>query len=1238
MKNKKTFQQYDNFGRVLLTDSLGMPYQPVSESCNSLVVDVPDSMGFETHEALKKVNKNVGGSTIQFVADRLNFKSTTELCSALAAEQIDAVALAIYNIEAYNEGIIIGDQTGIGKGRQAAAVIRYAVENGMQPIFITEKPNLFSDMYRDLIAIGCGHYVPFIVNGKESKTNVKDEDGNVLYEAWELNRQKEVFKSGKTPAICHFVMATYSQFSSAEKKPEKPQFLYEIADNNIIIFDEAHNASGSSQTGAFLKGVVNRSKGVLFLSATFAKRPDNMPIYALRTSMKESNMNNEELTDSITRGGVALQEILASQLVKEGQMLRRERTYEGIEVNYLTMTDKEKEHKRISDMLTEVMRDIIWFQAEYVEKEVKSLNKLAAAQQSNVEQRKGTEKGGVDNMPYFSKVFNVINQMLFSIKAKEVAERAIFRLKQGKAVVIAFASTMESFLDDMGASEGEVIPADFSLVLKKGLDAVLRITKKNEMGDSTYEVLNPLSISQECHQDYLRIYNKIKKISSGITISPIDVIKGILQDAGYKVAEVTGRKTELQINLKNSTGLVMARKKLNVNDAFRMFNNNEVDVLMINQSGSTGASAHAVPTKKVPASQVKKRCMIVLQPELDINREVQKRGRVNRTGQIEKPEYDYVSTAIPAEQRLMMMLQRKLKSLDANTTSNQKNSTAILSVPDFLNKIGDRIVVEYLLENPAVNKLIDDPLGLMKSSDGDGPGDSETEAETIEDAASRVSGRIAILSTDMQQKFYDEIIARYNDQVEYLKNIGEYDLEVSVLNLQAETKNKDVTIVGKGGRSEFGTNSFLERCECNVLRKPYKKEEVEKLIAETLKKQTASDLLSDTITEYENFNATNLKKDLSDLEARYKKLMDAVSDRKDIRAIKGLADQNNAIAAAKKELTEALKIESERTRKINSNKYEELASFINFFYTGRGVYFPEMGGEGDIVKVPAVCLGVQIDKKRSNPYAPSAVKFRFAITNSKKYLVIAASGDQGHKLRHIITSSVSLTESDSDKILSQWKQLCENSNANRNTRYIVTGNILQAFSTYKGTLVSYTTSKGETKKGILMPEAWRPAENAKQNFVSVPIKDAKNQILKMARGNEMKMSNPSIALVKNFNDSYTLYTPASRQKYGSIFLDPELIKLTVGNNFNSASGMMKGVFTESNIEKVIEVLSDKHQIAVSIHINAIDVKMLNNDSRYAPEEIVLKPRKKTPVLADNGFDLLVFEAEALALELELLTL
>ena len=318
-----------------------------------------------------------------------------------------------------------------------------------------------------------------------------------------------------------------------------------------------------------------------------------------------------------------------------------------------------------------------------MDEQVEELDKIAVAEGKEVELREGTSQTGVDNLPYFSNMFQVINQMLFSLKAEAVAERAIQRLKEGKKPVIAFASTMGSFIEGlenergMPVGDGDIINADFTEVLRRGLDGVLRYTEKDVDGNSIPKKFEISELPDEARAEYLRIHNKIKKVSTGITISPIDVVIQKLKDAGYSVAEVTGRKYELQLNPKTGKGLVLSRKRINTNDAFRQFNNNEVDVLMINQSGSTGASAHAIPTAKVSKDQVRQRVMIVLQAELDINTEVQKRGRINRTGQILKPIYDYITSAIPAEKRLMMMLQKKLKSLDANTASNTLTALSV---------------------------------------------------------------------------------------------------------------------------------------------------------------------------------------------------------------------------------------------------------------------------------------------------------------------------------------------------------------------------------------------------------------------------------------------------------------------------------------------------------------------------------------------------------------------------------
>ena len=516
--------------REFFGTSLGAPYMPVSEGCVVLNTQVPDSMAFETQSAIARIKEEVGSSIDRFVKHRLQYTTKAALCKALSAEQTDGVAMAIYNIEARGQGMIIGDQTGIGKGRIAAAMIRYAVCQGLKPVFLTEKANLFSDIYRDLLAIGSGHLKPFIVNGKESKTDVKDEDGNIVYQAPAVNEQQAVFASRKIPAKYDFVLATYSQFNSPERKPEKPLFLQTIAEGNIFIMDEAHNSSGSSNTGEFLQGVISQTKGVVFLSATFAKRPDNMPIYAMKTSISDCNMSKDELVDAITRGGVALQEVLSSQLVAEGQMLRRERSFEGIEVNYIMLDDKAEEHRAIADNITEILRDIIAFQNKFINEQVDELDKIAAAEGKEITIREGTSQAGVDNLPYFSKVFQVINQMLFSLKAQSVAERAIMRLREGKKPVIAFASTMGSFIESiennkgMPVNDGDIINADFTEVLKRGLDGILRYTEKDVDGNPVYKKFEVSELPPEAQGEYNRIYERIRSASTGITISPIDVI------------------------------------------------------------------------------------------------------------------------------------------------------------------------------------------------------------------------------------------------------------------------------------------------------------------------------------------------------------------------------------------------------------------------------------------------------------------------------------------------------------------------------------------------------------------------------------------------------------------------------------------------------------------------------------------------------------------------------------------
>ncbi|MBD3637209.1 MAG: strawberry notch C-terminal domain-containing protein [Crocinitomicaceae bacterium] len=1214
---------------ALLDETLGAPYVPSSDACMVLDTQVPDAMSFEMHEAVNRIKVDVGGDIDNFVRHRLGYRTKMQLCKALSAEQTDAVAMAIYNIEALQQSVIIGDQTGIGKGRVAASIIRYAVEQGKTPIFLTEKANLFSDIYRDLSAIGSAHLKPFIVNSRDTKTHIKDQNGNIIYEALSQPEQKTIFENKEVPQGYDYVVATYSQFNSPDKKPLKPQFLSEIVKENIIIMDESHNASGSSNTGVYMQSILAKASGAVFLSATFAKRPDNMPLYAMKTAISEANMTKDELVEAILKGGVALQEILASQLVAEGQMIRRERTYEGIEVNYETLTDLAQEHKAVADNVTRIIRDIIKFQETYVDKRVGELDEIAAAEGEEVDLREGTNKAGVDNLPYFSKVFNIINQMLFSIKAEAVAEKAIRRLKEGKKPIIAFASTMGSFieqLDDGGgrrAVEGDTVSADFALVLEKGLEGVLRYTVTLPDGQRDYKVFDITELSHDAQMEYNRILDEIKTASTGITISPIDVIIQKIESAGYAVAEVTGRRSRLQLNLKNNTGIILSRKKINTNDAFRKFNDNEVDVLLINQSGSTGASAHAIVTDKVPAEEVRQRVMIVLQPELDINTEVQKRGRIHRTGQILKPQYDYMNSAIPAEQRLMMMLQKKLKSLDANTSSNQKQSSDVLDVPDFLNKYGDEVVIEYLKENEEINALLGDPLNISKGSG----------TEQKEGAAHKVSGRVAVLSTKMQEDFYLEIKDRYDTLVDYLKQTGEYDLEVEQLDLQAKTISQSVIKVGKGGISSFGEDSILEKVEVNILKKPFKRSEVENLIKESLEGKSADQISDMLVAEYEDSEQKLLDEKSDEINERYDLLLKDVPNEKKVQKLLDAGDHNSAdvlILERRKELEAARekRLNDESTKFNNRKTY--LRGLFKFFTIGKKLEYPieSYSGVGD--NQLAVFVGFQIDRKKKNPFAPSGVKLKFAVASSKKFVAIPASYVKD--VNAIKGASVNVSDHGLKTTLNEWETKITENTKDRGHRHIVTGNLLQAFADFNGKLVSYTTLDGQVKKGILLPENWEQS-NENQGKVTVPIAKALKVIQSLTTGAAIYASS-DIAIFKQNDMQFRIAVPASRKKGGDIFLNEGLMKLVEKNIFEKIGDRMVAMLPIDNLPKFVEILQNELGVTVSLFQNQIDSVGLVSTKTKRKVDIAIPPPEESGV-DPFEIELLELEAEALALELEL---
>lgn len=983
-------------------DQLGGPYDPVSTSgcSNKLDVEVPDSMDFEIHEAMNRIRKDVGGDMANFVFERLGYSTKDDLCNALAAEQIDAVGAAIYQIEMKNQSLILGDQTGIGKGRVAASMIRYGFNMGYIPVFVTASDNLFSDLYRDLAAIGSPGLVPFMTNNTTKARIIDDSTGELIYNLPEDWEKSEAYGTGALPDGYDVVLTTYSQYADPKKSSVRMEFLRSLAPNALFVLDESHKAGGNSNNGLFFQDILPLGQ-CMFASATFAKRADNLPLYAKKTALSDVSLDDDSLIAAIQKGGEALQEVISANLVEMGQMVRRQRSFDGIDVRYITLDsvgqenygvpDKEDVHREISDRITRFMRNIQDFQDKYIYPAVKQVDDNVS--QGNAQAKAGDPVGA--SLPsYFSKITMVFNQVLFALKAQAVGERAVEHLRAGIKPVIAFSGTMESFMNQLRENDegqiGDTISADFFKVLQAGLNNAFKYTIKTAgKTQNIQEYLNLADLPAAAVNDYNKLFQEMEEIGTGISISPIDVVEKIIKDAGFSFEEITGRKVQLEFSSQDdyTVGTMQKRKKPKSNVAFRRFNTNEVDALLLNSSGATGASAHAMDVKDnkgnyiVSGDEVKQRVMLILQPELEINTEVQKRGRINRTGQKRLPFYEYINSAIPAERRVMMVLQKKLRSLDANTASNQRNTDDSSQAEDFVNKYGDHIVTKFLIENQDFNSMLGDPGGIESEDNG-------KDGSDIQGIAYKAVRNVAILPVEKQESFFDTVTTRYASHIEELKNQGKYDLEVVTKKLDADLKESEIESVGVVPDSKFGGHAYLNRYECNVLKRPYSYEDVLTMINGELNERSQAQYQQEVINEANNhFNTVKENK----IQGIQQEMEEELADR--------LAEEDKANEEEFRDKREAIKnsLHNKYDRKLRreleriteqERKFKRLAQF---FYPGRGVKDDSLGG-GDATSY-GVFYRFEFDANAPNPYAPSSYRLHILYADNNSYAKIAGSNE-----------------------------------------------------------------------------------------------------------------------------------------------------------------------------------------------------------------------------------------------------
>ena len=1081
----------------ILDEVMGQPvvdYVPRG-SDNKIGTVCPINMISPTYQHLDTIARQ-HGSVADYVMRELQVDGISRLEEMLSGEQIDTVAMAIHEMKK-GRGFIAGLGTGTGKGRICASMIHWARKQGKIPVFVTEKSLLFSDLYRDLSDIGFGDYRPFILN-RDTEAKISDANGKVVY-GFPSKKDLDYFRDMRSlPDGYDFLMLTYSQMNRGEGgKNWKYDSVLQIIRQSYLILDESHNAAGTtSHIGQFFLKAVKEAKGTLFASATYSKRPDTMPLYALTTSIGAANIPSEQLIDIVAHGGPVLQEQLASGLTESGSLIRCQRDTRGI-VRELRTIDDPVEISRIHrnyNEVVEVILDIYDFQKRFITPFLNSIDKEQELRKNaNVPSHEqfNSRSIRIDYARFSARMAPTIQMLLFAIKSEEAVKTTLEAINAGEKPVVVIQHTLESQLDSLVPIGGTLDSLEFAQVLKRCLNAmfhyaivgntVIGAGKKKTIlnsyrseGHFTLNTLTSFFGNREAVAAYHFIVEKINKTHTGLPISPIDFFIHEINRHGYSVGEMTQRQSFLCFGSNSCAAVRVLRPKFDKKQMALEFNSGQLDVLIVNQVAGTGISLHA--SEKFLDSRP--RCMITWEQMASADRMLQMEGRTERTGQLHHCRYVQLSAPIPSEQRFLMMNEKKMRSLMSLVTASQQTDSQVV---DILNPYGSRVVKDYLQDNPQMEELFPDLTENINERCG-------TDA-LVNDFVRA----LALLRCEEQEAMLSDVTQRYHSLIEYLDENGENELEAKVLPLKASLLSRMTFLAGQPDAvSVFARESYLNECEVDVLKKIMTKSEIDETMFHLLTPTKVTNMLKEVEVSkveavQEHYRQLKQLAQSKLVELRAAQRADP-SVKYTPRRIQELMDQANNDQARDKQI---LKVHADI---LNIRK------LIGLFKKGEAVGIPQALVEGgeledrkfqDFVSV-GLFLGYKVVGGKATR---STIKAVFAVCDSRRKMEIPLT-EKERLLTIRKQSDLRVTQERLRGIsLATWD--AKRPTQNRERVYIVTGNLLPAIARCQkygldlqdakakrfaqmrmhGRLIRYSDDQGHLLSGYLLPRMFRPIRN-----------------------------------------------------------------------------------------------------------------------------------------------------------------
>jgi hypothetical protein len=590
----------------------------------------------------------------------------------LSAAQLETVARAgmmhsQVDTGGFRRGFLLGDGTGVGKGRQIAAIIWDNWRQGRKrAAWLSASAGLVEQAGVDF--------------GSEDGIGADDL-------AKKLHLWNDV--AGPAEAIDKpegVIFGTYSIFSqqfreNKENADRFKQLVDWLGEDGVVILDEAHkgkNAYGERGTTATGEAIIalqekNPKLRIVYASATFATEVRHLS-YLQRLGLWGQGTSFESFESFLSQmasGGVAAMEMVARELKSMGRYLSRSISFKGVAFNEKTH-ELTMEQRRAYDVAAQAWQSTLEMMRNQIEEN--------GARRSDFDSLHGGQ--------FWSQQQRFFRDLLTAMKMPTLISMVDEAMADGRSVVISLIGTGEARAnrsaqramanpdEDLDMSPREIlvdlIRKHFPVALweeysEVGEDGRVTINRRIVRDEKGNPVVNPEAVEKR-----KALINKVQT-TIDLPESPLDqIINTFGRD---KVAELTGRTHFVR---RNENGTVEKVKRAPDNVKAKDINKYEMGlfqggkkrIAVISKAAGTGVSLHA--SKKAKNQQP--RLHIALELSWSADDQMQSFGRTHRSNQKQAPEYIILSSDIGGERRFSSTIARRLEALGAMTKGQRTAS------------------------------------------------------------------------------------------------------------------------------------------------------------------------------------------------------------------------------------------------------------------------------------------------------------------------------------------------------------------------------------------------------------------------------------------------------------------------------------------------------------------------------------------------------------------------------------